>query len=177
MTKYHAQMKLHILKNIGVLYDLEDEPLLSGYSWFILNCGYAMARRIKPDEPEKVLMHRLIMGVLDDRKSTVDHINRNKLDNRKSNLRLVSRSQNAVNSDRSDASTYITKRSDSGCYRVQIRRDGIVYSKNTKTMSEAQAWRDGFLDGSISAIGWGPKGSLSKNDNDAPKSTVDTEIA
>lgn len=157
MTKYNSQMRLIILRSSGVLYDAKDEELLAGYSWFIMNCGYAMARSNKKNEPEKILMHRLIMDVVNDKTATVDHINRDKLDNRRENLRLVSRSQNVLNSDRSDSSTYITKRADSGSYRVQIKREGVMYSKTTKTIAEAQAWRDGFLDGSISSDGWTPK--------------------
>lgn len=40
-------------------------------------------------------MHRLIMDAKDGQK--VDHINRNTLDNRKSNLRFVTQSQNMMN--------------------------------------------------------------------------------
>ena len=156
MTKYNKDQRLAKLRQIGVLYDLEDEPMLAQYSWHINNTGYAFARGILESEPEKVLMHRVIMGVSNDKKATVDHINRTRTDNRKENLRLVSRSENSVNSVRSDSATYITKRSESGCYRVQIRRNGIVYSKSTKTIAEAQAWRDGFFDGSICPEGWTP---------------------
>jgi hypothetical protein len=44
-----------------------------------------------------VRMHRLIMGLADEDPREVDHINRNTLDNRRSNLRAVDRSQNLQN--------------------------------------------------------------------------------
>ena len=43
-----------------------------------------------------VYMHRFILGV-DDRAVTVDHINKNTLDNRRRNLRIVTSSQNCQN--------------------------------------------------------------------------------
>lgn len=152
MTKYSPQKRLERLRSIGVLYDQEDEESLAKYSWFIMVDGYAMARSIYTDEPQKVLMHRVLLGVSNDRKATVDHINRNRADNRKENLRLVTRSENAVNSDRSDKATYITKCFDVG-YRVQIRRNGKVFSKRTKTLEAAQLWRDGFMQGEVQSEG------------------------
>lgn len=152
MTKYKPEKRLERLRSIGVLYDPEDEELLSKYSWFIMVDGYAMARRVYPGEPQKVLMHRVLLGVSSDRAATVDHINRNRADNRRENLRLITRSENAINSNRSDKATYITK-ADYG-FRVQISRDGKLYSKRTKTIEAAQAWRDGFMDGQICAKGW-----------------------
>lgn len=154
MTKYTPEKRLERLRSIGVLYDQEDEEALAKYSWFIMIDGYAMAHSHNPDEPRKVLMHRVLLGVSNDRKATVDHINRNRADNRRENLRLVTRSENAINSDRSDDATYITK-TEYG-YRVQIRRDGKVFSKRTKTKEAAQAWRDGFMSGAIKPKGWNP---------------------
>ena len=42
-------------------------------------------------------MHRLIMGTIEQKDVYVDHINGDRLDNRKVNLRLVNKSQNAMN--------------------------------------------------------------------------------
>jgi hypothetical protein len=74
--------------------DTEDLPLIEGFTWYAAN-GYAKSRIVVEQVIKIVAMHRLItnatLGL------EVDHINGNKLDNRKINLRLVTRQQNALN--------------------------------------------------------------------------------
>jgi len=55
-----------------------------------------------------------------------DHINRDRSDNRWSNLRLASRSQNNVNREKHTNSAYagVTFRHDTGKWRARISRDG-----------------------------------------------------
>ena len=45
---------------------------------------------------ETILMHRMIMGVLNEKK-VVDHIDGNKLNNKRENLRVCSQLQNTMN--------------------------------------------------------------------------------
>ena len=47
---------------------------------------------------EHTAMHRMIMGLVKGDKQQVDHINRNKLDNRLKNLRFCTGSENRCNS-------------------------------------------------------------------------------
>lgn len=80
--------------------DDEDYEELSKYSWSIDQWGYV--RRSVYDQSSKsgrsaVLMHRQVLGLLPDDGSIVDHIDRDPLNNKKFNLRLVSSSQNAMN--------------------------------------------------------------------------------
>jgi hypothetical protein len=72
------------------LIDDEDEPLVKGRRWTYQN-GYA----VTPKYPSGVeSMHRVIMKCTDPKK-IVDHINGDRLDNRRSvNLRVVSRLNN-----------------------------------------------------------------------------------
>lgn len=76
------------------LVDDEDYDELSKYTWnYGMPQGYA-ARKIGY-RGKKVYMHRQILDAPP--KIDVDHINGNKLDNRRVNLRLVTRSQNLYN--------------------------------------------------------------------------------
>lgn len=76
--------------------DDEDADRLQGYAWYLTRSGYAWrtvgGRRDRRNEG----MHRVILNA--PKGSTVDHINRNPLDNRKANLRLCTHSQNSWNS-------------------------------------------------------------------------------
>ncbi|KAB2380198.1 HNH endonuclease [Bacillus toyonensis] len=71
---------------------------------------------------KKIYLHRYITGASEG--EFVDHINRNKLDNRKENLRIVTRKQNQQNIDRKGYS--LEKRT--GRYRVSLKIDGAQTS-------------------------------------------------
>ena len=96
------------------LIDKEDYELVSKHSWFIRNFGnyfYAYSTINYPKKPnckkqtKTICMHRLIMGLKTRDGLIVDHINRNGLDNRKSNLRICGRNQNIRNSPSKKGST------------------------------------------------------------------------
>lgn len=81
-----------------VLFDSQDKEVLGSYGWNINIQGYAFAHYIKSrGNSAKILMHRLVMGLTEKDGKIVDHANSNKLDNRRSNLRLCTNSQNQVN--------------------------------------------------------------------------------
>ncbi len=72
-------------------FDLEDFEKVKKYCWSINKLGYLLAKR--RDNPKKMIyMHRLIMNEElsnHDRKLQIDHIDLNKQNNRRTNLRLV----------------------------------------------------------------------------------------
>ena len=83
----------------SVLCDLEDWEHLKKYYWNLKSDGYAVSvinRKI-------VFMHKMIMP--DNELEVVDHINRNKLDNRKENLRYTTHMVNAQNRSLSSRNT------------------------------------------------------------------------
>ena len=86
--------KVNLTKGYKALVDDEDYEVVNSYSWHVLRNGYAIAR-VK-GTTKKILMHRLIMNAPSDKK--IDHINQDKLDNRKENLRFATVAENARNS-------------------------------------------------------------------------------
>lgn len=75
------------------LVDAEDYERVNQHKWNCLNFGAAQARI----GSERVQMHRFILGLTKEDKRVVDHINHNKLDNRRCNLRIVTAQQNNLN--------------------------------------------------------------------------------
>ena len=76
--------------------DISDYEKVSKIYWRKTENGYLYGKK----NNEFILFHRLILEnelSIYDSKIDVDHINHNKLDNRKSNLRIVTRSQNNMN--------------------------------------------------------------------------------
>lgn len=77
-----------------MLFDEKDRSALEKHIWIIDSAtGYA---RTKVGN-ENISMHRLIMGLEKGDQRHVDHRNGNKIDNRRDNLRLCNRSENAAN--------------------------------------------------------------------------------
>lgn len=89
-------MELTLSSGHMALIDSENAALVLGYRWHLHTGGYAISsRRDGSGKAHTVYMHRLIIdapGHLH-----VDHINGNKLDNRRANLRLATCSQNLQN--------------------------------------------------------------------------------
>lgn len=73
--------------------DTEDLNKVKYTKWKLSKSGYAM--NTPKFSGMSKHMSRVILG---NTKEFVDHINHNKLDNRKANLRIVTKSQNAMNS-------------------------------------------------------------------------------
>lgn len=79
--------------NKPFFFDLEDYDKIKNYSWSINKDGYIVAY-IDKDNPV-CLLHRLIIKT----DKQVDHINHNKSDNRKYNLREATVTQNSMNKE------------------------------------------------------------------------------
>ena len=90
--------KLFVKPNKYALVDNEDFESLKTFNWWLDRHGYAGAQVYLRDgkrSSKRIAMHREILKA--SKNKEVDHINHNPLDNRKSNLRLVTRQQNHFN--------------------------------------------------------------------------------
>jgi hypothetical protein len=77
-----------------VLIDPEDLPLVEGYRWFLNRDGYV----VNTDLGTYQGMHRMIMvSHFGNKPLDVDHIDRNKLNMQKSNLRFCTHMENCRN--------------------------------------------------------------------------------
>lgn len=74
--------------------DDADLPLVAPFKWYC-NYGYAVRSILDCGKHRQVRMHRVIMNAPDGME--VDHINGDRLDNRRANLRLCSRADNLKN--------------------------------------------------------------------------------
>ncbi len=122
-----------------IIADLEDYKKLSKYSWCISKTGYAVCNTGK----KVVRMHRYILDA--EPGKVIDHINHNKLDNRKKNLRICSQQENLRNvkpcktSQTGEVGIRITK---GGKFNARITHNKKeIHIGNFETLSEAVAAR------------------------------------
>lgn len=88
--------EIKLTKGMVAIVDDDDYERLSKFGWFYHKNGYAMRSYKIDGNSKKSRMHREVL--MAPKGKDVDHINGNKLDNRKSNLRIATRSQNNANS-------------------------------------------------------------------------------
>lgn len=105
-----------LVKGISVLIDDEDYELFSKYNWRIDSLGYVRTDRRINKKKTCIRLHRLLMIGLEKNDLQVDHINRNRLDNRRCNLRVCTKKQNNQN-------TSVRKNSSSNYLGVHLRKN------------------------------------------------------
>lgn len=115
-------MKITV-KNRTVLIDKADMPVFNSRRWYISDTGYVVWRGVEGGKKRTIRLHRLIIGSKDG--EIVDHINRNKLDNRRHNLRVVSAGENIRNSDRFDQAKYYYFDKNKGRWTIDSKKHGV----------------------------------------------------
>lgn len=119
-------MAIVIVRGTPVQVDDDFTSLFEGRMWRI-KAGYVIWKTSRRGVGVVHYLHRVITGVADG--LFVDHINGDKLDNRRINLRIVTRDQNAKNvagKARAVAANGFKglKAMKNGKYEVRIRHDG-----------------------------------------------------
>jgi len=107
--------------------DDENYEWLNQWKWHCNTNGYVM-RTVRTNKVRRnIIMHRVILK-LNSTDVETDHINRNKLDNRRANLRIATRSQNNTNKDARGKSKYLGVYFTDGKYPcAQVRFNGKKY--------------------------------------------------
>lgn len=90
---YKVPMILKTHKNINITLDSEDFERVKAHKWHRMSSGHIYTS-IKS---KTIFIHNFILNRDTSNMIVVDHINMNPLDNRKLNLRTVSRSINSIN--------------------------------------------------------------------------------
>lgn len=93
----------YTIKGEKYIFDKDDYELIKDYCWYINDNGYLVAHVINSNK--RIRFHRLIMDCISNHGILIDHINHDRLDNRKNNLRMVSYHQNAMNMKRKESNT------------------------------------------------------------------------
>lgn len=142
-TKRHAVYKGdHILIPLGL--NAKD-----GYTIIDVDCSWIIEYKLWLDrlgyvrlwkDGKTVLLHRIIMG---NNKSEIDHEDNDKLNNRKSNLRYCTRSQNTtnrpVNKNSQTGYKCVTHIKKNNTYQAVVRSMGKTYRSKTFKTPEGAA--------------------------------------
>ncbi len=92
-----------LTKGKFAIVDIEDYQMLSRLKWYFGSNGYAVRGDYAGGKNKKIYMHRVINKTPNGQHT--DHINRNRLDNRKDNLRIATVQGNARNRESTPGST------------------------------------------------------------------------
>ena len=118
-----------------IICDATDFDLVSKHTWHLTSHGYALTSITGADGKQRLLyLQRLLMNPPADMQ--VDHINGIKHDNRRSNLRIVTRQENSHNMRSAKGYSWSKSRSK---YKANITLNNkIIYLGYYKTETEAR---------------------------------------
>jgi hypothetical protein len=91
-----TEVEIELSNGEKALIDEEDYIFLSEFTWTKTKFGYASTIKQIKNKKYCLYMHQLVLGKAP-KGFVIDHINRNRLDNRRKNLRYVTITQNSMN--------------------------------------------------------------------------------
>lgn len=128
--------------------DKEDAEILLSHTWTITAHGYAIRSFTSEGKRKYTYLHR---EVLNFPTGLVDHINMDKLDNRKENLRVCTKAENARNSSKSKNNTsgykgvYLNKRTNSWMAAIIVNRKQLHLGYFKNKLDAALAYNEAAL--------------------------------
>lgn len=121
-------VEIPLTQGYVTLVDDEDAERIAGLRWYVLTSPKSPVYAARAERDERgqrhVLLHRAIVKA--PKGIPVDHINRDSLDNRRSNLRLATTSQNGANRSANAGRRFkgVTFDKSCGLWRAQIQPGG-----------------------------------------------------
>jgi hypothetical protein len=137
---YTTETRVRLAKERGILVDEQDMWLIEAFTWSVDNYGYVYTAYM--GKPMK--LHHCIAGNPIWEGDQIDHINRNKQDNRRSNLRYVDNDGNRMN-NRDIEHARLVYPINKGGFVFRVRRRGVAHTEFYKTEAQAIAARDRWL--------------------------------
>lgn len=126
----YAEIELSNCDKVALV-DTEDVPKIKDFCWYLDDSGYPRANDKSSGKYKQKRLHKLIITDIGN-DMVIDHISQNKLDNRKSNLRVVTTLENANNNYKTEPKNslkvkYIYYRKNYNDYTVRYTRYGKDY--------------------------------------------------
>jgi hypothetical protein len=84
-------------RGLHALVDAEDRARLTEFRWHLRPDGYVATTLGRFGHPKGYLLHRVVLGLIGGDTRMADHVNGDKLDNRRGNLRVATPSENGQN--------------------------------------------------------------------------------
>ena len=111
--------------------DLDDYERVIAHRWYLTSRGYATA---SVGKNKSIFLHGFVVGRLGETDGLhVDHINRDRLDNRRANLRVVTVSENVRNSVMGDRMSALVPRARA------MRSDGLMITEIATALNMSNA--------------------------------------
>ena len=176
LPDYHFQINNDIAigtlpNGANFMIDSEDIERVSQYRWyFSKDSGYIVSTGV---EETQTFLHRFVLKLKHTDSVIVDHINRQKTDCRKENLRIVTVAQNTLNKTlrKSSKTGYMGVGFDktSGMYtaKIQIGHKGLLLGKSATPEECAQMYNI------ASKLLFGEFGGHKNNVSDPPKEMIE----
>jgi phosphotransferase system IIB component len=117
-----------LTQGYSAIVDDDDYPFLAGYKWHVsFSGGFKVKYAVRTNKKQIVRMHRQLLNVTDPTVQ-VDHVDRDGLNNCRTNLRIATAAQNAINRgpDAENKSGYKGVHRTNGKWKAQI---GVGYRK------------------------------------------------
>ena len=119
--------------------DADEQRVLAFGPWHLTSNGYAAHSVKTAGAVRKVRLHRYVLGLADGDRRRIDHVNRDRLDCRRENLRFATPATNSANLTPRGESRYRGVRRHYGKWAAQVTIAGVAHWLGTFASEEEAA--------------------------------------